>query len=152
MPDVTLVDEQGESVHLPTLLGRRDPVVLQFVFTSCTAICPPLSGTMAALGRRVEPSDGDVLRLTITIDPEHDTPARLAAFADRFDGRRGWRLLTGAVDDVAAVQRAFGVYKPNKMQHRPLTFVRRGATPWLRIEGFPSAGALLAELRRLPVE
>ncbi|MFY9826559.1 MAG: SCO family protein, partial [Thermoanaerobaculia bacterium] len=120
---------------------------LQFIFTTCPSICPVLTATLAAAREEL----GNEVRLvSISIDPEFDTPARLRDYARRFTAGPGWRFLTGSRDDVAAVQKAFDAYRPNKMQHEPLTFLRAGpGEPWVRLAGPITPAELVAEVRRL---
>jgi cytochrome oxidase Cu insertion factor (SCO1/SenC/PrrC family) len=144
-PDVTLVDPSGARVRLATELAAGGPVLLQFIFTTCSTVCPVLSGTFAAVQEKLP----EVRLLSISIDPEVDTPARLAEYGRRFQAGPHWRLLGGRLDDVIAVERAFDAYRGNKMRHEPLTFLHPGPRrPWLRLEGFLSAAELTAEVRR----
>jgi cytochrome oxidase Cu insertion factor (SCO1/SenC/PrrC family) len=146
IPDVTLVDQDGAAFRLAAELGRPGPVVLQFIFTTCATVCPALSGTLAAAQDRLP----GVRLLSISIDPEEDTPARLAGYARRFGAGPRWRLLTGRLEDVIAVERAFDAYRGNKMRHEPLTFARAApGRPWLRLEGLLTGGELAAEVRQL---
>ena len=143
-PDVTLVDQAGARVRLADELAASGPVLLQFIFTSCSTICPVMSGTFAAVQEQLP----EALLVSISIDPDVDTPLRLAEYARRFKAGSRWRLLGGRSEDVIAVESAFGAYRGNKMRHEPLTFIRAGPRrPWLRLEGFPSAAELAAEVR-----
>jgi cytochrome oxidase Cu insertion factor (SCO1/SenC/PrrC family) len=154
VPDVSLVDRAGEPVSFGRLLAHDGPVVLQLVFTTCPAVCPLLTAQMAALPGRLGTEAERLLRVSVSIDPDHDRPERLAAWARRFEAGAGgaaegsWRVLTGDPAAVAAVRRAFDAAGADKSEHRPLTFVR-GASggPWVRLEGFPSAAELAAEVR-----
>jgi protein SCO1/2 len=142
-----LLRADGKDVTLGEELDHDGPLVLDFVFTTCTAVCPILSRTFAELQARSDPAKP--LRLvSISIDPQHDTPAVLRGYAKQFEAGKRWRFYTGTVAQSVAVQRAFDVYRGNKMNHVPLTFVRRGrGQPWVRLEGYASADALLRELR-----
>jgi cytochrome oxidase Cu insertion factor (SCO1/SenC/PrrC family)/cytochrome c553 len=147
-PDVTLVDAGGAPVPLRAELDRPGPVLLQFIFTTCSTVCPVLGATFAAA------QDGlpaDARLLSISIDPEQDTPARLAEHAARLRAGSRWRFLTGRGADVIAVEKAFDAYAgDDKMRHLPLTFLR--AAPggrWLRLDGFPRPADLGSELRGL---
>jgi protein SCO1/2 len=142
-----LLRADGKDVTLGEELDHDGPLVLDFVFTTCTAVCPILSRTFAELQARSDPAKP--LRLvSISIDPQHDTPAVLRGYAKQFEAGKRWRFYTGTVAQSVAVQRAFDVYRGNKMNHVPLTFVRRGRNqPWVRLEGYASADALLRELR-----
>ncbi|HEY4589165.1 MAG TPA: SCO family protein [Thermoanaerobaculia bacterium] len=146
-PDVTLIDSRGERVPLAAVLAPPGPVVLQFIFTTCPSVCPMLSASLA--GAQGEMGEGARL-VSISIDPEYDTPARLRENARRFKAGPRWRFLTGSRDDVAAVQKAFGAWRANKMSHEPLTFLRAApGEPWVRLAGELSAADLVAETRRL---
>ncbi len=149
VPDVGLLDERARPVRVRELLGGDEPVMLNFVFTTCTAICPVMSGIFARVPRELG-DDGARLRLvSISIDPEQDTPARLRAYAERFGAGPRWTFLTGDRRDVEAVERAFDAYRGDKMNHEPLTLLRAGPErPWVRLDGFASPAELARELER----
>ncbi len=149
-PDVTLTDATGARVRLAAVLDAPGPVALQFVFTSCPSICPVLTATLAASRKALAADSAKLRRVSISIDPEFDTPERLRDYARRFDAGPEWTFLTGGRDDVAAVQKAFDTYRPNKMQHEPLTFLRAApGEPWVRLAGTPTPAELAAEIRGL---
>lgn len=148
-PDVTLTDATGAPVRLAEALDPPGPVVLQFIFTTCPSICPVMTATLAAARQELGPEASQVRMVSISIDPEYDTPERLRDYARRFKADPAWRFLTGSRDDVAAVQKAFGAYRPNKMQHEPLTFLRGAPDePWVRLAGSVTPAELAAEVRR----
>lgn len=144
IPAVTLWDEHGREVRLDHLLATTsEPIALQFVFTTCPGVCPTLTATLTALAGKVP----NLRRLSISIDPEVDTPARLAEYEERFGASEAWTLLTGSRDDSIAVQQAFGAYRGDKMRHLPLTFLRpKGSASWVRFEGFPGIETLAEAL------
>jgi protein SCO1/2 len=149
VPSVRLVRADGRSVTLSDELGDDRPVVLTFVYTTCTTICPLTSMTLAELQRRLGAARDHVHLMSISIDPEQDTPARLRDYARKFGAGAQWQHYTGSVEASAAAQRAFGVYRGNKMDHGPVTLVRvHPEDPWTRLEGFATADQLLAELGR----
>jgi protein SCO1/2 len=150
IPDVTLVDASGGKVPLAAALGEDVPTFLNFVFTTCTTICPVMSATFAEVQRRLGADSARVRMISISIDPEHDSPERLAAYAQRLGAGPRWSFLTGAAADIVAVQKAFDAYRGNKSSHAPFTFLRASASaPWVRVEGLTSAADLVAEYRRL---
>ncbi|HWZ46226.1 MAG TPA: SCO family protein [Candidatus Saccharimonadales bacterium] len=149
-PDVTLIDRSGKPVQLAALLHQPRPVLLEFVFTSCTTICPILSATFSQGQKDVAQISPDYLMISISIDPEYDTPARLDAYARRYHPGENWLFLTGKKKDVFQVLKAFGALyqSDNKMYHRPYTFLRARSGPaWRRLEGHPSSNDLLDEYR-----
>lgn len=151
VPDVKLVDADGAAVALRSELAAQDrPVILNFIFTSCSAICPVMSATFAQLQATLGPQREAVRMLSISIDPEQDTPAVLKAYAAKFDAGPQWRMLTGSREDSTAVQRAFAVYRGDKMGHTPVTFLRASpGQPWVRLDGFASAHDIAREYRQL---
>ena len=149
-PDVTLVDMSGARVALRSALNYDGPVLLQFIFTTCPTICPVMSGTLSAAQDKLGPDLDKIRMISISIDPEHDTPARLQEYAQKFKARRQWRFLTGKLEDIEAVQKAFDAYRGNKMRHEPITYLRASPDePWVRLDGLMSATALVAEYHQL---
>lgn len=150
MPDVKLVDADGKEVVLADNLAGDEPVMLNFIFTTCTTICPVMSATFSQVQEKLGQERDTVRMVSISIDPEHDSPAQLNEYAKRFEAGPQWSMLTGSLEDSIAVQRAFNVYRGDKMSHEPVTFIRNGADqPWVRIDGFASADELLREYRDL---
>ena len=149
-PDVTLVDMNGARVGLASLLKYEGPVLLQFIFTTCPTICPVMSSTFSAAQEKLGADAGRVRMISISIDPEHDTPERLREYARKYKAGRQWLFLTGGLDRIIAVQKAFDAYRGNKMRHEPLTFLRAApGKSWVRLDGLTSATQLVAEYRRL---
>lgn len=152
VPDVTLVDNHGHAQPLRALLQQERPVLLQFIYTTCTTVCPVLSATFAQAQKRLDAEKADYLMVSVTIDPEYDTPARLADYAKRFGAGGHWVFLTGKAEDIQASLRAFDSLYPsfNKMNHQPATLVKgAGGSTWRRFDGFVSADALMQEYAKL---
>lgn len=148
VPDVALFDESGGPVSLRTLLDTPRPVVLNFIFTTCTTICPVMTATFAQMRRELGGSGSGLRMVSISIDPDYDRPAVLREYAARFGAGGGWTFLTGDGRDVERVLRAFGAYAGSKMNHRPLTLLKNPAEPsWVRIDGLASGGDLAHEIQ-----
>ncbi len=148
IPDLVLTDAEAKPVRLRDLLAGDEPVMLNFIFTTCTTICPVMTKVFADVRTRLG-SEADNLRMiSISIDPENDTPAQLKAYAQKFGADSHWTFLTGPVQDVAAVQRAFDTYDSDKMNHQPLTLLRAApGSQWVRIDGFATPDQLAGEYR-----
>lgn len=147
IPDVELVRDDGHRVHLQAEMDDGRPIVLAFIYTSCTAVCPLTSQILATLQDKLGRARDRVHIISISIDPEQDTPARLREYARSFHAGPEWQHYTGALPAIQAAQRAFDVYRGNKMDHSPATLIRRASgAEWIRIDGFATAGQLLAEL------
>jgi protein SCO1/2 len=147
VPDIELVRDDGKTVALSQELDDGRPVVLSFIYTSCTTVCPMISATLARLQRKLGPARDQVHLVSITIDPEFDTPARLREYAKKLGAGPEWHHYSGTLAASLAAQRAFGVYRGDKLNHAPATLVRTApGAEWVRIDGFATADQLLAEL------
>jgi protein SCO1 len=146
IPDITMVRDDGKSVNLAAELNDGRPVVLNFVYTSCTTICPMSSQVFEQFQDDLGGAREAVHLVSISIDPEQDTPARLREYAGRFHALKGWNHYSGTLAASLAVQKAFNAYRGDKMSHIPLTLTRAApGKPWVRFEGFARADDLLAE-------
>ncbi len=146
VPAVDLVRDDGKRVSLPAEMNDGRPVVLNFIFTTCTSICPLMSSVLSQFERRLGDDAAKVHLMSISIDPEQDTPARLLEYARRFHAGREWQHYTGTLDASVAAQRAFDVSRGGKMSHSAVTLIRAApGTPWLRIEGFVTPDDLVRD-------
>jgi protein SCO1 len=150
VPDVVLTDYNARPVVLRQLLASPDPVMLNFVFTTCTTICPVMSKVFAEVPARLGRAASDLRMISISIDPEHDTPLQLKAYARSLRADERWVFLTGGAEDVKSVLYAFGAFRGDKMNHEPVTLMRSAwGKEWLRIDGFASPDELTREYRKL---
>ena len=90
LPPFELLDSAGRPFGRDSLAGR--PWIADFMFTRCVAVCPMMSMRMAELDRELP---AEVALVSITVDPEHDTPEVLARYAERFEASQRWSFLTG---------------------------------------------------------
>jgi len=149
VPDVTLINQDGDMVGLRGLLLGDKPVFAEFIFATCTTICPVLSAGFASMQRKLGEDREQVLLISFTIDPEHDGPEELTEYLNRYGAKSGWDFLTGSRGDIDLVMKGFDAFVPDKMSHQPLTFIRSPATgEWVRIYGFAGSADLLEELRK----
>ena len=147
VPDVTLIDQFGREVSFrQEMLGDR-PVFVEFIFATCTTICPVLSAGFASMQRKLGDDREKVLLVSITIDPEHDGPEELRKYLDRYGAKSGWDFFTGTREDIDQVMRAFDAFVPDKMSHRPITLIHGpGRDLWIEIDGFAGSKDLMKEL------
>lgn len=137
IPAVRLVRDDGKAVSFPDELNDGRPVVLNFIFTTCSSFCPLMSQTFAQFDRELGADRERVHLMSISVDPEEDTPARLREYARKFHAGPEWQHYTGTVEASLAAQRAFNVWRGDKMSHTPVTLLRVApGKPWVRIEGF----------------
>ncbi|HET9699978.1 MAG TPA: SCO family protein [Burkholderiales bacterium] len=150
LPQVTLVREDGRRVEFPKDMDDGRPVVLNFIYTTCTAICPMLSQTFAEFQKKLGPDAAKVRMVSVSIDPEQDTPKRLAEYAKRYGAGPQWTHYTGTLEASIKVQKAFRAYFGDKMNHKPVVFMRAApGKPWVRLDGFTTPDDLVNEYRML---
>ncbi len=146
VPRVTLSNQNGEKMFLPDLLEADEPVLLNFIYTTCVTICPVLTASFSDVQKALGPEADNVKMVSISIDPEYDTPQKLRDYSARYQAADGWQFLTGDLADIVLILKSFDAYRRDKMNHIPLTFLR--GTPngaWTRLEGFPSVHELMEE-------
>ena len=149
--DAELLDQEGVPVQFKREVLSDKIIVMDFVFTSCTTVCPVLSSLLAgvqeALGERLEK---EVRLVSVSLDPTRDTPARLKAYATRYKARPGWTWLTGDKQGVVQVLGGLGAYAPDYNNHAPMVLVGDMRTgKWVRLNGFPSQRQILAKVDEL---
>jgi protein SCO1 len=154
-PDLTLTSQDGAALSLSDLRGKV--VLLTFLYTSCTDTCPLLTGKMASLQEKLGADFASRVQfLSVTVDPERDTPDVLRAYGQRFRADpAGWAFLTGTSDEIAGVTGAYGIFVRKRptgdVDHSFLTsLVDRSGT--LRVQYLGTRfdpDELLADLRAL---
>jgi protein SCO1/2 len=148
-PPVQLVRNDGRRVWLPDEIDDGRAVVLDFIYTTCTTVCSVSSQTFAALQERLGAERAHVHLMSISIDPEQDTPKRLDEYARRFDAGPQWQLYTGSAEASERVQQAFNAFRGSKMSHDPVMFLRAApGAPWVRLDGFATVDELMNQLHR----
>lgn len=148
IPDVTLINQDGKRVRFKSLVESDKPVVVDFIYGTCTTICPVLSAGFSNLQKRL--GDSQKVRLiSITIDPENDTPQVMKEYLNRYRAKPGWEFLTGNRRDIDRVMHAFDAYFRNKMDHKPLNFIRSPKDgTWVRLYGLLGSQDFLKECQR----
>jgi cytochrome oxidase Cu insertion factor (SCO1/SenC/PrrC family) len=137
IPDVELLDQDGRKIHFYSDLVKGHTVAINFIFTTCTTICPPLGATF----RRVEQQLGeragrDVRIISISVDPTTDTPERLKAWGAKFHAGAGWTFVTGAKPNIDELLRALGAQTASPADHTPAVLIGNDALgQWTRTYG-----------------
>ena len=109
-PDFALTNQNGQRASLSALRGKV--VAITFIYTTCADTCPLLTAKMASLQGRLGPDLGPRVQfLSITVDPERDTPEVLKRYAEGHGAQgAGWAFLTGTPSEIRAVAKHYGVY------------------------------------------
>jgi protein SCO1/2 len=147
LPPKVLKDKNGNDVNLHDFLHDNRPFIMSFIFTTCTTICPVLTATLSSAQNELLSSPVKPVLISISIDPEVDTPDKLTAYAKKFKASEDWVFLTGKLDDIIEVQRSLGIYRGSKLNHEPVTLIKAPEKKWLVLNGFTSANDLVNEYR-----
>ena len=137
-PNVTFTTHQGRTVRFYDDLVKGKIVAIDLIYTTCKYACPLETARLAQVQRLLGDRMGrDVFFYSITIDPDHDTPAVLAEYAEKYHAGPGWLFLTGAKGDIELIGRKLGLYTGpdprNPDGHVPYLLVGNQATgQWMR--------------------
>lgn len=138
LPDVPLLDQARRPWRFRSqALTERPAVAIELIYAGCSSICPISTRVMAEARTALGTQGAAVRCLSLTLDPEADTPERLAAYAEAA-GAAGaaeagdWLFLTGTRGDMRSLLRALRARFGHPDDHAPVFFVGDGATPRLR--------------------
>lgn len=121
--DVALTTQNGDRVRLYSDLLQGRVVVIHSFFATCTGSCPMMTQTLAGMQRRLGERAKDVLILSISVDPQADTPAVLKAYAEKMNAQPGWLFLTGEKANVDFALSRLGQLVEKKEDHQTVFIV-----------------------------
>ncbi|BCJ07275.1 MULTISPECIES: SCO family protein [unclassified Pseudomonas] len=149
--DVALLDQDGMPVRLEQDLVGDHLVVMGFIYTSCTTVCPVVSSIMSKVQQQLGGRVGEEIRLvSISVDPQRDDSKRLAGYARAFQHGPGWSWLTGSPYAISETLKGLGSFSANLSEHPPLILVGDGRSGhWTRYYGFTDPNVLIGEINRL---
>jgi protein SCO1/2 len=147
-PDASVVDQSGRALHFHRDLIAEKTVIVAFFFTRCENVCPMLTHTLTTLQTALGDRLGrDVFIVSVSLDPQYDTPERLAEWARRNGVKTGWTLVTGDTPDVV---RAMTGNNARAGLHSPALYIGNGRTgEWVRDTGLASTRHYLEVLERM---
>jgi protein SCO1/2 len=145
IPDTELLDQNGQKIHFYTDLVKGHTVAINFIFTTCTTICPPLGATFARVQKELGDKAGrDVRLISISVDPATDTPERLKAWGEKFHAGEGWTFVTGNKSEVDELLRALGASSARREDHSPTVLIGNDAHGnWTRTYGLTNTSKLV---------
>ena len=137
IPDVEVLDQDGNALHFYTDLIKDKTVAINFIFTNCTTICPPLAATFARLQKEMGDQVGrDVHLISISVDPLTDTPERLKAWGAKFKAGPGWTFVTGEKSEMDKLLNALGAAVSKREDHTPALIIGNDSKGvWTRTYG-----------------
>ena len=143
IPDVEVLDQTGAKRSFYTDLVKDRVVVVNFVFTSCTTVCPTMGATFARVQQLL--GDREVSLISVSVDPVVDTPERLAAWSKRLGAAPGWTLVTGEKPQIDLLLKRLGVFTPNRESHTPTVLVGNARNgQWQRANGLATPATIVS--------
>jgi len=149
---VPVIDQNGRTLRFYDDVIKGKIVVISFIYTSCQDLCPLTTANMAQLEDKLEGAVGrDLFFISMSVDPENDTPERMKAFADAFDAGPGWLFLTGKVADIRAINYKLGDRSErNLSEHRNEIVLGNDAGGyWQRASVFGDLDSLVVSIRQM---
>jgi len=134
IPDVEVLDQDGNVRHFYSDLVKGKTVAINFIFTNCTTICPPLGATFARVQKELVGKD--VHFISVSVDPLTDTPERLKAWGAKFKAGAGWTFVTGNKPEIDRLLLALGASAARREDHTPSVIVGNDTKDvWTRTYG-----------------
>lgn len=141
---IQVYDQNGNLKNFYADLIKGKTVAINFIFTTCTTICPPLTATFRRVQKDLAQRAPNVQLISISVDPTTDTSERLRNFADKFGAEPGWTFVTGDQTAIDSLLEAMGVSVTNKNDHTPMILIGNDAIGyWTRAYGLSSPDALV---------
>jgi cytochrome oxidase Cu insertion factor (SCO1/SenC/PrrC family) len=144
IPDVRVYDQNGNQLNFYSDLVKGRTVAINFIFTTCTGVCPPMTATFRRVQQNLPEHTPPIHLISISVDPGTDTPERMHEFAAKFNAGPGWTFVTGDKDEIDLLLRALGAAVANKNDHTPMILIGNDVTDyWTRAYGLSSPTTLI---------
>jgi protein SCO1 len=152
-PNVPLRTQDNQSVRFYDDVIKGKVVVIQFMYADCEKYCPMITPNLVRVQKELKQRGAtQVSMISITVDPEHDTPQVLKAYAKQYGAAPGWKFLTGTKADVDLIRRQLGVYDPDQQKIAHMNVLTIGKEPtgqWLAMEALGKPGNIVDTVLRL---
>jgi cytochrome oxidase Cu insertion factor (SCO1/SenC/PrrC family) len=145
IPDTVVYNQHGKKLNFYTDLVKGKTVAINFIFTTCTTICPPLTATFRKVQQELGERVGrDIELISVSVDPTTDVPERLKEFSAKFKVAPGWTFVTGSKPEVDGLLKALGAATADKNDHTPMILIGNDAAGyWTRTYGLAPASTLV---------
>jgi len=149
IPDARVYDQDGKPHNFYSDLVKGRTVAINFIFTTCTGVCPPITATLRRVQQNLPPRTPAIQLISVSVDAETDTVPRLHAFAAKFNAGPGWTFVTGDKTEIDRILRALGVAVANKNDHTPMILIgNERANYWTRVYGLSSPTTLVEAITK----
>lgn len=145
IPDLEVLDQDGRKINFYSDLVKGKTVAINFIFTTCTTVCPPLGATFARVQKEMGERVGkDLHFISISVDPVTDTPERLKAWGAKFKAGRGWTFVTGDKQTMDKLLNALAASVARREDHSPTVIIGNDTSGvWKRTYGLAKPSQLV---------
>ena len=144
IPDVRVYDQNGRQLNFYSDLVKGRTVAINFIFTTCTGVCPPMTATFRRVQQNLPERTPPIQLISISVDPATDTPERMHEFASKFNAGPGWIFVTGDKNEIDLLLKALGAGVSNKNDHTPMILIgNEAADYWTRAYGLSAPTTLI---------
>ncbi len=150
--NLELINQDGETVRFFDDVLRDKVVVINFVFTNCQGACPLMTFKLSQVRDQFEGEIGDPLQfVSLSIDPERDTPAAMKAFAQEHNAdHEGWVWLTGNPDHLDNIIKRLGQFAEDVESHSTMMLAGNvSAAHWIKIQPYEMPSQIVQKIALL---
>jgi protein SCO1/2 len=151
IPDVDCLDQNGKRLRFHSDLVKGKVVVISFIFTRCTAMCPIIGEGVARLQTALGDRAGrDVQLISVSTDPVTDTPEKLKAWGARLKAKDGWTMVTGEKAEMDRLLKVLTGGVSGNKTHEPLLLIGNEATNvWKESYAYESPARIIQQIDRV---
>lgn len=148
IPDIIVLDQDGKKLRFYTDLVKGKTVAINFVFTTCSSVCPILTEIFSNTRKILDERGSEQTQLiSISVDPSSDTPQKLKEFATKFHAGNGWTFITADKAGIDRLLKALGAFSAKRDDHSTMVLIGNDADDrWTRSYGVTPATMLVQML------
>lgn len=143
VPDIEVVNQDGRHVRFNSQVVEGRIAIVTGFFTTCSSMCPITQEKLSQVAKLLGPRLGkDVVIVSVSVDAENDTPARMKDWGEKFHIGPGWTLLSGNRAEVDTLLKSLGLFVPLPQRHQSALMIGSTATGWARVSSWTSSEKL----------
>lgn len=144
VPDIEVVNQDGKHVRFNSQVVEGRIAIVTGFFTTCSSMCPITQEKLSQVARQLGPRLGkDVVIVSVSVDAENDTPARMKEWGEKFHIGPGWTLVSGNRAEVDTLLKSLGLFVPLPQRHQSALMVGSTASGWVRVSSWSSSEKLV---------
>lgn len=137
VPDIEVVNQDGQHVRFNSQVVEGRIAIVTGFFTTCSSMCPITQEKLSQVARLLGPRLGkNVVIVSVSVDAENDTPARMKDWADKFHTGPGWTLLSGNRAEVDTLLKSLGLFVELRQRHQSALMIGNAASGWVRVSSW----------------